>query len=617
VLAASWERSVKHGLQRQDSELFGTSISLVAAKRVEDENRTLLAHANAEMLQLFKGLGSAQWVVLCANARGQIVSFVGDRSAAPRQLRVLMQPGRVILEAEVGTTAPGCALEERRPVVVRRGEHFLIEFETLFCASAPILAPDGQLAGALDITGIDVRALPLACDMVDFAVRRIENSMLRGIFDCTLLRFHCDGRMLGTPFEAILAVHPDGTIRGANRAAWQALSLDEGCRVGMPLGSIFEGGLGRILTRAASRGDEPIRVRSHTGSFAFLSLAGDEPSESFSARRRPSCHRDTSKHENFIMEDPALVASYDRAVRIARSGLPVILRGETGTGKEVFARALHNAIRPDGPFLAINCVAIPEGLIEAELFGYVDGAFTGGRKGGAAGKIEQAQGGVLFLDEIGDMPTALQSRLLRVLQSRTITRIGESREVPVDLLVICATHRDLQLLITEGQFREDLYYRLNGDTVHLPPLRERSDVAAIIEGLLRRWHAAAGASGAAFEPHLVIRPTALKYLASYSWPGNIRQLEQVIRVLLALHTSDTAISVSDLPSYVRNQCTSNDVQSERTLEIAQLDAIRGALQEHSGNVSSAARSLGISRGTLYNKLKRFGLTTRAARAPIS
>lgn len=597
ALAASWERSMRLGFRRGDRALFNNSVSKAAAKRAADENRELLEHATPEMVKLYQGLGSSRWLALCVDAAGRIICHVGDHTAAPRALQVLMQPGRVLLESELGTTAPGCALEERRPTVVSRDEHFLTELSQFFCASAPIFGPDGKLVGALDISGVDVRAVPLAGDLVSFAVRRIENSLVAAVENSALLRFHCDERLIGTPFEGLIAVDSNGVIVGANRAAGQLFELSGELPMGATLDSVLDGGLEALRSKARGT-DRLLSVHSQVGA---LTLRFDERERS-AVRRPHSASFADPNDRGFIADDPRVAGDFQKAVRIARCGLSIIVTGETGTGKEVFARALHRAVRPDGPFLALNCAAIPEGLIEAELFGYADGAFTGGRRGGAVGKIEQAHGGTLLLDEIGDMSLPLQGRLLRVLQERTVTKIGESRETPVDLLVICATHRDLEQRIAAGHFRQDLYYRLSGMNVHLPPLRERMDISKVIDGLLRRWsHAPAGLEQA-------LTPQARACLQSYEWPGNIRQLEQVLRAALALRNSREPIGADDLPAWIRDSSASHSpslqAASTGSLEDAQLQAIRLALADHNGNVSQAARALGVSRGTLYNKLRR-------------
>jgi transcriptional regulator of acetoin/glycerol metabolism len=493
-------------------------------------------------------------------------------------------------------------LAERRFVVVERDEHFLTELGHFYCASAPILSPDGQLAGALDITGVDVATLGLASDMVGLAVRRIENGFLAAMKGCELLGFHSDERLLGTPFEASLAVDEFGVIRGANRAARQLLALGSDYGIGSTLDSVFEHGLQDVQRRLAGRSDPSIRLRSERGVFSFRRIESVRPPVSRSGIHAAST---CQAQDCFIKENPALRSDFVKALRITSNGLSIIIQGESGTGKEVFATALHRATRPDGPFVAINCAAIPEGLIEAELFGYADGAFTGGRKGGSIGKIEQADKGTLLLDEIGDMSLELQSRLLRVLQQRTVSRIGDNREIPVEMSVICATHRDLNSLIESGDFRHDLYYRLNGYIVRLPPLRERGDKRAVIEALLLRW---GGKNRAADE---LLTPRALERLMSFPWPGNIRQLEQTIRAILALRTDGIPIDVSDLPDEIRGHAKSDeirgDVGTESTLESAERDVIRCALRRHNGNLSATARTLKISRGTLYGKLKRLGL----------
>ena len=463
-LDGSWSRSINHGLRRQDRALFSHSVSKALSRRVVEESNFLIEHAREEMTKLHRSLDSSRWLTLCTDTQGQIVHFVGDRGAAPKELQILMYPGRRLLEAELGTTAPGCVLEERRTIVVSRHEHYLLELKEFFCASAPVFDPENRLAGVLDISGVDVRALPLASDLVEFAVRRVENNMVSSLRDCIVLRFHSDERLLGSPFEAVLAVDANGLVRGSNRTAVQLLA-HTGELLNQPADSFIEGGWHAILRRLSAATGQPVRIRNDG---AWLSFLGSEkPGNCTPAMKAPARAADGAGI--FICEDLGFKSAYDKAVRVFSAGLPVVLQGETGTGKEVVARSMHQAVRPDGPFIALNCAAIPESLIEAELFGYADGAFTGARKGGNCGKIEQAHTGVLLLDEIGDMSLSLQSRLLRVLQERMVTRVGHSREIPVDMLVVCATHRNLQALVEKGEFREDLFYRLQGYSLNVPP----------------------------------------------------------------------------------------------------------------------------------------------------
>jgi transcriptional regulator of acetoin/glycerol metabolism len=289
--------------------------------------------------------------------------------------------------------------------------------------------------------------------------------------------------------------------------------------------------------------------------------------------------------------DNALNHQFDIAYKAFRAGIPVLLQGETGTGKEVFARSLHEAWKADAPFVAINCSAIPESLIEAELFGYTDGTFTGGRKGGAKGRIEEANGGTLLLDEIGDMPVSLQTRLLRVLQERQVTRLGSSESNPLDVRIVSATHCDLVQLIGERNFREDLYFRLNGVQVHLPALRERQDLGHLIQTLLLRY----GRCRLSLE--------SLKLIRAQRWPGNIRQLEQTLRLACALAGEGEEILPEHLPA-----CTPPGAPPISSLKAAEQKTIQEALHANRGNVSATAIALGISRTTLHKKLKSAGRT---------
>ncbi len=608
LLQESWQRSMRHGLRRQDQALFGAPVTRAIEKRVVEENRFLLKHASAEMARLYTGLGSARWLSLCANTEGQVVCSVGDRASAPREIQTLMHPGRGLLETDLGTTAPGCALAAERPVVVERGEHFLFELSSFFCACSPIYGPNGQLAGVLDISGVDVESIPLANEMVGVAARAIENSMIRDIPACSFYRFHCDERLVGTPFEAILAVDADGLVRGANHTACQLLALPRDAALLRSVSTLFDKDLGKL--RDQSRCGGFMQVRSTLGAIAHLVVeSAPLPAQAKSTRAIPKPRTTLANGRPFVLRDADLLRNFERAASMLKHGLPVLLEGETGTGKEVLARALQEATRPDGPFVALNCAAIPEGLIEAELFGYADGAFTGGRRGGSPGKIEQANHGVLFLDEIGDMALGLQTRLLRVLQERVVTRVGEHGERPVDLLVLSATHSKLDELVARGAFREDLYYRLNGCTLRLPALRERDDLHDVAAELLIHFESLMRAGDRAKLDEL-ITPEAFQCLVSSRWPGNIRQLEQTVRGLLALRLPPAPITLDDLPDAMRMPVPSESTLCDSVvvhpspLEAAEEQVIRRVLQENGGNVSATARALGVSRTTIYAKLRR-------------
>ncbi|VFT49889.1 transcriptional regulator [Pseudomonas aeruginosa] len=284
--------------------------------------------------------------------------------------------------------------------------------------------------------------------------------------------------------------------------------------------------------------------------------------------------------------------------------MPLLLNGETGSGKEAFAKAVHLAgPRAEQAFVALNCAAIPETLIESELFGYRGGSFTGARKEGMRGKLQQADGGTLFLDEIGDMPLALQTRLLRVLEERRVVPLGGEPE-DVDVRLISATHRDLAGLVADGRFREDLYYRLNGMVVSLPPLRERSDREELLDYLL-----AEEARGQRIQLDGEVR----QGLLAYRWPGNVRQMRTVLRTLVAL-CEDGRVGLRDLPADIRQAlaalppaAAAPAPAASNSLDDAERAALLAALDGQRWHVSRVAEQLGISRNTLYRKLRRHGL----------
>jgi transcriptional regulator with PAS, ATPase and Fis domain len=315
--------------------------------------------------------------------------------------------------------------------------------------------------------------------------------------------------------------------------------------------------------------------------------------------------------------------------RVIGRDIPILIHGETGVGKELLARAIHDdGPRYDKPFIAVNCAAIPEGLIESELFGYEEGAFTGAKRKGSCGKVLQADGGTLFLDEIGDMPHPLQARLLRVLQERLVNPLGSTKSIPVDIHLVCATHRKLKEAVAAGKFREDLYYRLNGLTVNLPALRVRSDLPALVSLILKCITTS--------EQRYQVADDVMEMFQRHPWPGNIRQLSNLLRTATVMAGEDEIIGVEHLPddfledfdalatapaanppaplregpAVVTGAAPAGDnlpgmiLSVSQNLESTTLNLIQRTLEQHQGNVSAAARQLGVSRNTLYRKLRQ-------------
>jgi sigma-54 dependent transcriptional regulator, acetoin dehydrogenase operon transcriptional activator AcoR len=409
-------------------------------------------------------------------------------------------------------------------------------------------------------------------------------------------------------YGGTLALAEDGTVIDVDHSA--AALLDGGDRqrlVGRRIAEISAAQHAAAASTPGAAGGEPGRRRVY-----FISLNGalnGSVSDAQGAIRHPGGMGSLTL-EDLAGEDPLMLRNVRTARRIADSDLPILIQGPTGSGKEAFAHAIHSVSRRAGkPFVAVNCAAIPETLIESELFGYRPGAFTGARREGMKGRILRSHGGTLFLDEIGDMPLALQTRLLRVLEDREIVPLGGETPVRIDLHVIAASHRNLREMTAQGTFRDDLYYRLNGITLELPALTDRTDRAHVIERVLT--------AETDNDRAPQIEPEALQCLSTYPWPGNIRELRNVIRTALAMREGDV-IRAMDLPSEIRTISRANgngrllnkaDVTktSSDPLGVAERAALLKAIETCEGNITRTAEQLGVSRNTLYRKMKRHGI----------
>jgi transcriptional regulator of acetoin/glycerol metabolism len=478
----------------------------------------------------------------------------------------------------------------------------------------------------------------------------IENRLIDARYrHANMIHFHSRPEFVGTLHAGKLAVSDDGVVLAASRSALFQLDFRSHAELcGKRIEEAFNVSLEDMIARSIRGSFHPVTVYSASANNRFFLIAQtprdaatsatrifmNDPASrvlSSAARARPvRTARETpgqagrlEKLSHLEFGDPRMASQIQLAVRVIQRKIPIILRGQTGTGKEVFANALHS-ISPNsgGGFVAVNCASLPENLIESELFGYRAGAFTGAQREGRRGKIVQANAGTLFLDEIGDMPMALQARLLRVLEEHEVTPLGAETTVKVDFQLISASHRNLLELVQSGAFREDLYYRLNGIEINLPPLRERADALALIHHLL------ASESDADGPPSLSAE--ARHALLNYAWPGNIRQLRHVLQMAIAL-CDGPEIDCSHLPSEVVQYAgatpaarlglatgmsgtpvTGPFLQSTDEADTSELNAIQvkeretvlELLDEHRWNVSSVAKGLGISRNTLYRKMHR-------------
>lgn len=311
--------------------------------------------------------------------------------------------------------------------------------------------------------------------------------------------------------------------------------------------------------------------------------------------------------DNIIGSDPKFREIIKECLKVAKTDIPVLLTGETGTGKEVMAKALHtNSLRCDKPFVSINCAAIPFELLESELFGYMDGAFTGAKRGGKKGKFQLANGGTIFLDEIGDMPSSMQAKLLRVLQEKEIEPLGSEKSIPLDVRVVAATRQDLEAKMKDGSFREDLYYRLSVFNIHIPPLRERGgDSLELAEFFLDELNHN-------YKTYKTFSKAVKAYFLKYQWPGNVREVNNVVQSAYAIST-ENIIDINDIPARMLQQekpainLDKNKKSLGQMVDDYEKEVILELLKKHKGNCLEAAKEAGIHKSNFYRKLQKYGI----------
>jgi sigma-54 dependent transcriptional regulator, acetoin dehydrogenase operon transcriptional activator AcoR len=661
VIDQSHERCAALGLSRIERPDYAP-LGRPDLNVVRERNRRLGSHAAPVMEMLFDQIaGTESMVVLCDSA-GTIIHSIGDDDFLSRASKVALQPGVNWSEQAKGTNAIGTALIDEVPTLVHADEHFMHANHFLTCSAAPILDPRGNVLGVLDVTGDHRSYHQHTMALVKMSARMIENHWLSDDHrNAMRLHFHNRAEFIGTLMEGILAVSPDGRIVGANRSALEQLGMSGATLRMQGLVSLFGTTVGALVDHFRSPLATPQPVTAANGRTFFLHARFSWPvwsgagaaaaaDSAPAADATPATHAEAAAARgegttpppglaHLQTGDPQIGALVAKVRRVLDRDIPILVLGETGTGKELLARAIHrDSARARQPFVAVNCASIPETLIEAELFGYEEGAFTGARRKGQVGKILQASGGTLFLDEIGDMPLPLQAHLLRVLQERQVTPLGSAKSVPVDVALVCATHRDLREMISERAFREDLYYRLNGLAVRLPPLRERTDLAALVRRILDGDEPSSPATRA-----LRVAGDVLDLFEGYAWPGNVRQLYNVLRTAAVMAGSDRLITREHLPDdflddarrlrrgppqAASQQATVQPLPaaataavpaaagSAQSLEALELQAIRDAVEAAGGNISVAAKRLGVSRNTIYRKL-RWGPGAAAAAAAAS
>ncbi len=635
----SWARCMsQHGLDPTRP----TPARILPSAAVREHRQRMegfLRVARAGMEDMYRRVADLGYMLLLTDADGIAVDYIGNPATEPQLKRAGLYIGADWNEAHAGTCGVGTCLIERTTITCHREEHFDATHISLTCTSSPLYAPEGELLGVLDVSALksaEARdSQHLVWHLTTMYAQMIEDANFLRAFDHHwILRLGRSRGLVDVSGELMLAFDEEGVIVGANTGArrqfWQTLRGDRDAAglIGTPLTELLDISPNVLWGLARGHGAPEVATRfPHHGQRFFPSVIPPR-SRAGSVLRMPPPRLQSVEEampprgplERLAGDDAAMQQLISHARRLVDSGVALLVQGETGAGKEVLAKALHaHSRRASKPFVAVNCASIPESLIESELFGYTPGTFTGGRSKGMKGLIAQSDGGTLFLDEIGDMPLQLQTRLLRVLSESEVLPLGADKPVPVQLHVIAASHRDLRQAIAQGTFREDLYYRLSGAVLRLPPLRERSDLDYLVRTLFAEEARQLQLERASLSDE------ALRLLLAHCWPGNVRELRNALRYALAL-AGELPVTPAELPVDVVEAALSartlaitaaapaaSPAKAALTTDMEADDAAEAqrllqALRRHKWAISAAARELGVCRATVYRQMKRHGIT---------
>jgi PAS domain S-box-containing protein len=616
---ASHMRCEEYGLRRDQvfsSKIIGTE----ELQKKYVQNRDLILNAAPFMEQLCSFVKGSGFFALLTDSEGCILNAVGEESILEVASEMKMIPGAYMDEQSMGTNAMSIAINQIEPVQISAQQHFVTAYHKWTCSAASIKDSQGKIIGALDLTGYKEGAHLHTLGMVAAASNAIEHMMnaKKSNRDLTLTKKHMETVLNSIP-TGIISCDIDGKIKSINHKALDIFGFSEF--------EIKNLGMVALVDSWHTIKNSLVSGKSTQSEDVYLNTSKSKVLYSLSAYPMYNSNEDIIEivfvleeikkvrklagkmmsgqayytFDKIITVNEKFLKTVEYAKKIADSKSTVLIMGESGTGKELFAQSIHNySSRMDEPFIAVNCGAIPRELIESELFGYEEGAFTGAKKGGYAGKFEMADEGTIFLDEIGEMPIDMQTKLLRVIEEGTISRIGSTRTINVNARIIGATNRDLAEEMKKGNFRKDLYYRLNVVPLNLIPLRERrEDIAPLVKNLMHRISSKLG------KHEVEIPEEYMKYLANYDWPGNVRELENVLELM---------INTEAIPSHILSNGSEGPDEFVEInedcyrMEFVEKQHIIKVLGKMSNNITMAAKTLGVSRCTLYRKMKEYGIS---------
>jgi len=599
--------------------LFSTKvIEGVELQKCLERNSELILTSATFINHLYDFVRGSEFFALLCDSEGCILNVVGDKKILVEASKLKMITGAYMDEAHIGTNAMSLVITEGRPSQVSGKEHFINAYHKWTCSASPIMDGHGNIIGIINLTGYIENVNPHTLGMVVAAANAIERMLENNKYN---LMIEICKKRLETTFNSIssgiLTCDLLGNITTMNKQVANMLGYDEREMKNMKIPDLIYS-FHEIIERLKTKGtftDEDIYVNTPVNKLQFtltaypiygfdmtieeITLVFYEIKKNRKLAGRILSGQAIYTFDKIVGVNEKFLKLIDYAKKIADSKSTILITGESGTGKEIFAQAIHNySKRSEEPFIAVNCGAIPRTLIESELFGYEGGAFTGAKKGGNIGKFEIAEGGTIFLDEIGEMPSDLQVKLLRVIEEGVINRIGSSKQINSDVRIMAASNKDLKHEVERGNFRKDLYYRLNVLPLYLPPLRERrDDIAELVSYYMKK-------TSKKLNKHKVdISEEYMKYLKNYDWPGNIRELENVIErivnsevIQMNLYNEVALEEKKSLGGYVGN-----------TLEQMEKQHITEVIKEVNGNMTLAAKILDIARSSLYRKIEKYNI----------
>ncbi|TKJ71642.1 sigma-54-dependent Fis family transcriptional regulator [Pseudomonas sp. CFBP13508] len=599
IVQTSWQRCRAFGLDHQSAPAFD-QLPAAGIARLLDSHHSLVQTTHQEVLPYYENiLSNSNCLIMLADNQGQVLTSWGTQRFIEPNLARGFQAGASWMERSSGTNAIGTALACEQAVHIEHDEHFLKANRFMTGSAAPIFDAERKVIAVLDVSSDSYLPPSHTLGMVKMMSQTVENRLILNLFHGQhfQLTFNTGLNNLDSQWAGLLIFDESGQVLSANRRADNLL----GVRLSrVSVESLFKVSLLELInqpeglpfalqTSGRNRFQCLLKRPKQAPVQARVFVAEDKPAPA-SAISLNTLHFGDSRVEKAVRQ----------AERLLEKDIPLLIHGETGVGKEVFVKALHQASsRQKQAFIAVNCAAIPAELVESELFGYEKGAFTGANQKGSIGLIRKADKGTLFLDEIGDMPLPTQARLLRVLQERCVQPVGSSELFPVDLRIISATNRSLREQVQLGRFREDLYYRIGGLTLELPPLRERSDKQALFKRLWEQHREPTQWAG--------LSPEVLELFEKHPWPGNLRQVSSVMQVALAM-AEEQPVRPEHLPDdfFVDLEMEPVEVAAPLGLDLNDVEALNRELKAAGGNISHLARRLGVSRNTLYKRLRQIG-----------